>query len=87
MSVDVGLAQVPTTVNLNGATLPVVAAVFVEGDEYTLDSHVVVYNNGKGRFNVHYLMHLANSESSLHQGDYDLSLDAAVAEMIRRLRA
>jgi hypothetical protein len=83
--IDLDFAAVPRTVNLNGTWHEVVAAVYRPGGDGMLDSHIVVYPNGNGQFNVHYLVHDDDAQKSfLHQGSYDLSFDRALREMYRR---
>lgn len=75
---------VPTHVNLVGSVLPVISAVFKPGGHGMLDSHIVVYSNGKGYFNVHYHIPQEDGSVVLHQGSYDLAYPVAVQEMERR---
>lgn len=86
--IDNAIAQVPPTVRLHGSVLPVVAAVFIPAEGHMLPCHVVLYFNGKGAYNVHYLVHDPDKDdrySTLHQGSYDLSYSDAVEEMNRRV--
>lgn len=85
MSNRFDLAQVPATVKLHGVECRVVAAVFVPGGEGTLSAHIVAYDNQRNGFNVHYLVHDDDAQTSyLHQGSYDLPYVDAIREVFRR---